>query len=160
MAELLFDSRADASSDDASPADKARATVYLSHLKGYKRMGTAWVECVAGCECERSVLDGTWAQQATLMQIHSFKVGGAGVLGGAATSGLQQMGSALLVGSAWWTAAGASSHLGSPGGNAAVGPAAAAGIGFLAACITVLPVHSTCACSFQQLPRPASAHQL
>ncbi len=75
-AELLFDSRADASSSDASPDDKARATVYLSHLKGYKRMGTAWVECVEGCECERSVLDGTWAQQATLMQIHSFKVGG------------------------------------------------------------------------------------
>ena len=82
VAELLFDSRADASSDDVSPADKARATVYLSHLKGYKRMGTAWVECVEGCECERSVLDGTWAQQATLMQIHSFKVGGAECLVG------------------------------------------------------------------------------
>lgn len=76
VAELLFDSRADASSADTSPDDKARATVYLSHLKGYKRMGTARVECVSGCECERSVLDGTWEQQATLMQIHSFKVGG------------------------------------------------------------------------------------
>lgn len=76
VAELLFDSRADASSADTSPDDKARATVYLSHLKGYKRMGTAWVECVSGCECERSVVDGTWEQQATLMQIHSFKVGG------------------------------------------------------------------------------------
>lgn len=49
-----------------------------THPQGYKRMGTAWVECVSGCECKRSVLDGTWKQQATLMQIFSFKVRFAG----------------------------------------------------------------------------------
>lgn len=48
--------------------------MYLTHLKGYKRMGTAEVACVAGCTCDPTILDGTWEQEATLMQIHSFKV--------------------------------------------------------------------------------------
>ena len=44
------------------------ARVYLSHLKSYAGMGTARVVCVSGCACEKSRLDGTWSEQATLMQ--------------------------------------------------------------------------------------------
>lgn len=68
--ELAFDSRADAA---GAAGTDTPATVYLSHLKSYKWMGTAAVECVSGCECPRTILDGTWEQQATLMQIHTFK---------------------------------------------------------------------------------------
>ena len=37
-------------------------------------MGTARVECVAGCGCKPSVMDATWEREESLMQIHSFKV--------------------------------------------------------------------------------------
>lgn len=70
-AELEFDSRRDATKD-ASHGNWA--SVYLSHLKSYEGMGTARVACVSGCHCQKTVLDGTWEQQATLMQIHGFKV--------------------------------------------------------------------------------------
>ncbi|EFN55332.1 hypothetical protein CHLNCDRAFT_134328 [Chlorella variabilis] len=75
MVELLFDSR----SDDAVNATRFKrsdpwASVYLSHLKSYEGMGTAQVACVSGCQCKKTVLDGTWEQQATLMQIHRFPV--------------------------------------------------------------------------------------
>ena len=69
---LEFDSRPDAN----APAQFGNwASVYLSYLKSYEGMGTAQVVCVSGCECDKTVLDGTWEQQATLMQIHQFKVG-------------------------------------------------------------------------------------
>ena len=69
---LEFDSRPDAN----APAGNGNwASVYLSHLKSYEGMGSASVTCVQGCSCEKTVLDGTWEQQATLMQIHQFKVG-------------------------------------------------------------------------------------
>lgn len=68
---LEFDSRPDAN----APAQFGNwASVYLSYLKSYEGMGTAQVVCVSGCECDKTVLDGTWEQQATLMQIHQFKV--------------------------------------------------------------------------------------
>ncbi|KAL4421052.1 hypothetical protein ABPG77_007527 [Micractinium sp. CCAP 211/92] len=70
-AELEFDSRRDATRE-ASHGNWA--SVYLSHLKSYEGMGTARVACVSGCHCQKTILDGTWEQQATLMQIHGFKV--------------------------------------------------------------------------------------
>lgn len=42
-------------------------------LQSYEGMGTARVACVSGCHCQKTILDGTWEQQATLMQIHGFK---------------------------------------------------------------------------------------
>ena len=37
-------------------------------------MGTARVECVAGCACAPTTIDGSWERQESLMQIHPFKV--------------------------------------------------------------------------------------
>lgn len=83
-AELEFDSREHQLPGQAAPADDApgehkMAEVYLTHLKGYEGFGTAAVECVSGCVCSAKgrVLDGTWKQKATLMQIHRFQVSAA-----------------------------------------------------------------------------------
>ena len=53
----------------ASPSTRAQ---------GYEGFGTARVKCVAGCRCHTTILDGTWAQQATLMQTHTFWCAGWG----------------------------------------------------------------------------------
>lgn len=39
-------------------------------------MGVARVRCRSGCTCKDSTLDGTWAKQVSLQQIHMFQVGG------------------------------------------------------------------------------------
>ena len=88
-AELEFDSRQGGDSDAAAAAglgkegqgaaDQARATVLLNYLRSYSGgMGTAAVTCVAGCTCGRTQLDGTWALQASLQQVHTFTVRGGG----------------------------------------------------------------------------------
>lgn len=46
----------------------------LSHLASYQGMGTARVECVSGCKCDPSWLDGTWDRQASLFTILRFHV--------------------------------------------------------------------------------------
>ncbi|KAL4423775.1 hypothetical protein ABPG75_001076 [Micractinium tetrahymenae] len=50
------------------------ATVYLIHLKSFEGMGTAAIECVAGCSCSRRTLDGTWDTPASLQQMRKFTV--------------------------------------------------------------------------------------
>jgi hypothetical protein len=64
---------------DTRPAAGTRArrtSLVLSHLKSYTGMGTAAVECVSGCSCERSTLDGTTPSHVSIFKTHSFKVGG------------------------------------------------------------------------------------
>ncbi|KAL4429381.1 hypothetical protein ABPG77_005155 [Micractinium sp. CCAP 211/92] len=77
-AELEFDSREhkDPAAAGESPGNQKMAEVYLTHLKGYEGFGTASLQCVSGCICSGKgrVLDGTWKQKATLMQIHRFQV--------------------------------------------------------------------------------------
>ncbi len=77
-AELEFDSREhkDPAAASESPGNQKMAEVYLTHLKGYEGFGTASLQCVSGCICSGKgrVLDGTWKQKATLMQIHRFQV--------------------------------------------------------------------------------------
>jgi len=46
----------------------------LSHLASYQGMGTALVECVSGCKCERNILDGTWGREASLFTVMRFHV--------------------------------------------------------------------------------------
>lgn len=40
----------------------------------YSGMGLAGVECVAGCECRPSAIDGFWATKVSLTQMHAFRV--------------------------------------------------------------------------------------
>ena len=70
-AELAFDSRED--SQDLNTSSTTR--VILGYLKSYEGMGMAAVECVSGCACERSTLDGTWSRKATLYHMHEVEVG-------------------------------------------------------------------------------------
>ena len=51
-------------------------------------MGTARITCVSGCKCEATDIDGTWEQQATLMQNNKFKVGPGCVAAWCGTRGL------------------------------------------------------------------------
>ncbi|PRW45267.1 hypothetical protein C2E21_6426 [Chlorella sorokiniana] len=67
-AELEVDTRA---SDGSPPAN---TYIWLSHLASYQGMGTALVECVSGCKCERSILDGTWGREASLFTVMRFHV--------------------------------------------------------------------------------------
>ncbi|KAL4431189.1 hypothetical protein ABPG75_006445 [Micractinium tetrahymenae] len=67
-AELEVDSR-------ASDGSKSSNTyVWLSHLRSYRGMGTARVECVSGCSCSATRLDGTWERKASLFTITRFHV--------------------------------------------------------------------------------------
>jgi hypothetical protein len=67
---------ANSSIEDAAAREAAdtRAEVSLSYLRSYAGMGVADVECVAGCECEPQVLDGTWEAEVSLQQILQFRV--------------------------------------------------------------------------------------
>lgn len=58
----------------AHPA--ARFCRRLSHLASYQGMGTALVQCVSGCKCEQSILDGTWGRDASLFTVMRFHVRG------------------------------------------------------------------------------------
>lgn len=73
--ELEFDSRAasGARSGDGGRSSSG-ATAYLVHLKSFEGMGTAAIECASGCTCSRRILDGTWANPASLQQIRKFTV--------------------------------------------------------------------------------------
>ncbi|GAB4816347.1 hypothetical protein N2152v2_003393 [Parachlorella kessleri] len=73
-AELTFDAREDPTRSQESDASLKATRVILGYLKSYESMGSAAVECVNGCECERTTLDGTWARKATLFQMHEFEV--------------------------------------------------------------------------------------
>ena len=48
--------------------------VLLSHLSSFRGMGTAAVECVSGCTCQPSTLDGTTSSRVSIFKSHSFKV--------------------------------------------------------------------------------------
>lgn len=48
--------------------------VWLSYLRSYAGMGVASVECVGGCRCEGSRLDGTWERRASLFYAARFHV--------------------------------------------------------------------------------------
>ena len=67
-AELELDTRAHDNSD------KQDTLVWLSHLRSYKGMGTARVQCVSGCMCKPSKLDGTWQMRFSLFWFHRFQV--------------------------------------------------------------------------------------
>lgn len=54
-----------------------RTEVHISHLRSYSGMGTADVECVSGCTCQPSILDGTTASRVSVFKTHTFEVGGA-----------------------------------------------------------------------------------
>lgn len=69
-----MDTREDAS-DKVLPANAPLVSLMLGHLKSYESMGAAYVQCVSGCACNDSVIEGTWDRRATLMQMHEFKVG-------------------------------------------------------------------------------------
>jgi hypothetical protein len=48
--------------------------VLIGHLASYEGMGQAEVECVSGCECETTVLDGWWERHASLQVMHTVMV--------------------------------------------------------------------------------------
>ena len=52
-----------------SPANPASAA-----LAAPQGMGRALVECVGGCTCETSVLDGWWERHASLQVMHTIRV--------------------------------------------------------------------------------------
>lgn len=52
----------------------SRTEVHLSHLRSYSGMGTADIECLSGCACEPSVLDGTTASRVSVFKVHAFRV--------------------------------------------------------------------------------------
>lgn len=83
-AELELDTRLSNSKSrggDGSSAKAARTAVHLSHLRSYEKMGTADVECVGGCSCEPSVLDGTHSDHTSVFIVHSVEVRGCGDCG-------------------------------------------------------------------------------
>lgn len=51
-----------------------RSQVLIGHLASYEGMGQAEVECVSGCECETTVLDGWWERHASLQVMHTVMV--------------------------------------------------------------------------------------
>eukprot|EP00887_Chlorella_sp_A99_P003432 scaffold7.g3432.t1 len=85
-AELLIDTRESSSADGGGKAGSGKkgsggghaTTVHLGHLKSYQHMGRARVECVAGCRCQPSTLEGAWERKATLQAQHSFQATQAG----------------------------------------------------------------------------------
>lgn len=70
-AELEFDSRLPVSNGSGR---KPKATVSLGYLRSYQHMGAASVECVAGCRCDSTAMEGHWNQHATLVQTHEAQV--------------------------------------------------------------------------------------
>jgi len=64
-------------STQASDGSKASDTwVWLSHLRSYEGMGVAQAECVSGCTCEPTKLDGTWERRVSLFTVTRFQVSG------------------------------------------------------------------------------------
>lgn len=55
---------------------KEGPTAYIVYLRSYAGgMGTADVSCASGCTCQRTRIDGTWQELASLQEMHRFKVG-------------------------------------------------------------------------------------
>lgn len=54
-------------------------------------MGRASVECISGCTCEPSTLDGWWERHASLQVMHTIRVSELGGLGGACSTGIGLM---------------------------------------------------------------------
>lgn len=48
--------------------------ILVGHLASYEGMGRARVQCVSGCKCEESVLDGWWERHASLQVMHTIMV--------------------------------------------------------------------------------------
>jgi hypothetical protein len=56
--------------------------VVLSYLASYDAaMGTARVQCVAGCKCEPTDIDALWGEKASMLMTAEFAVGAAAVRG-------------------------------------------------------------------------------
>lgn len=60
--------------ETAGQQGSREATVHLGYLRSYERMALARVECVSGCACQPSLVDGLWEQRVSLQQMHSFAV--------------------------------------------------------------------------------------
>lgn len=54
----------------------ARARVYLGHICSWKEIGSATVECVAGCSCERASMRHKWEQPSTQTAMMPLEVRG------------------------------------------------------------------------------------
>ncbi len=54
------------------------ARVYLGHTRSWQQLGTAKVECVAGCSCEPATLDNHWRNKNTQNAMFALEVGGGG----------------------------------------------------------------------------------
>ncbi|KAL4442042.1 hypothetical protein ABPG77_011303 [Micractinium sp. CCAP 211/92] len=48
--------------------------LWLSHLRSYAGMGAAHAECVSGCTCNPTTLEGTWEQRVSLFYMTRFHV--------------------------------------------------------------------------------------
>ncbi|EFN58310.1 hypothetical protein CHLNCDRAFT_142315 [Chlorella variabilis] len=67
-AELELDTRPE---EEGAGGD---TVVWLAHLRSYRGMGTALIECVSGCTCAPAKLDGTWQRRASLFWMTRFIV--------------------------------------------------------------------------------------
>lgn len=70
-AELELDTRPE---EEGAGGD---TVVWLAHLRSYRGMGTALIECVSGCTCAPAKLDGTWQRRASLFWMTRFIVSAA-----------------------------------------------------------------------------------
>ena len=84
-AEIEVDTRPGISSATRPRRPQQRTQLLLSHLSSFRDMGTAAVECVSGCTCQPSRLDGTTPSRVSIFKTHSVEVrrgGWAGWVGG------------------------------------------------------------------------------
>eukprot|EP00887_Chlorella_sp_A99_P000046 scaffold16.g46.t1 len=68
-AELEIDTR---ETEAGGVEPRQPATVYLGYIRSWRGMGRARVECMRGCRCEPTTIDGAWRRKATLRQTHTF----------------------------------------------------------------------------------------
>eukprot|EP00887_Chlorella_sp_A99_P000470 scaffold17.g470.t1 len=63
-------------SSDSSNSNSGTRTslILLGHLASYTGMGQARVECLSGCACNASTLDGHWQKSASLQVMHAIQV--------------------------------------------------------------------------------------
>lgn len=52
------------------------ARIYLGHTRSWQQLGTARVECVAGCSCEPATMDNHWQNKNTQNAMFALEVGG------------------------------------------------------------------------------------
>jgi hypothetical protein len=67
---------AEAESQEKAPPKEegGMSQILIGHLASYEGMGKARVQCVSGCECKESVLDGWWERHASLQVMHTVMV--------------------------------------------------------------------------------------